>query len=210
MARDYSKLDTWSLRAQKAGYPARSVYKLSELDKKFHIITSLKNNLAKASVLDLGSAPGSWTQWLLENCQNTAVVSCDLKDLAIDEAFGRERGNSLHFFKGDLTTRELQVQIKKYAPYKAVLCDAAPKTTGNRLIDTEASLQIVKMARFYADYIVRGGSFVAKIFQGGGNNELFEDLKKLFSTVKTFKPVACRKESFETYLIALGKITGEQ
>lgn len=204
MARDYTKLDTWSLRAQKEGYPARSVYKLSEINEKFHILKPHSRPSGKVSVIDLGSAPGSWTQWLLQNCRDTTVLSCDLNDLTIDPSIGSERGNKLLFFKGDLTSSQMQAQIKEYAPFSLVVCDAAPKTTGNRLVDSATSEQIVKMATFYADYIVKGGNFVAKLFQGSDGN-LLKVLQNTFETVKTFKPAACRKESFETYLVAMGK-----
>ena len=131
----YAKPDYWSQKAFKEGYPARSVYKLQEIDQKFGM-------LKKSSVvLDLGAAPGSWTTWLLRNISETGkVVSCDLNPLAKDV-----RANNLVFFQGDLLSEEIREKIKAEGPYDLVVCDAAPLTTGNRVVDTLRSKALVEI-----------------------------------------------------------------
>lgn len=192
----YSKPDYWSQKAFKEGYPARSVYKLEEIDKRFGM---LKKNY---TVLDLGAAPGSWTTWLLRNLNGTGkVVSVDLNPLAKDV-----RAENLVFFQGDLLSEEIRNQITENGPYDLVVCDAAPLTTGNRTIDTARSKNLVDMAIWYAQSMLKqGGNFCVKIFQNGNQQKELQKMREIFTSAKGFKPEACRTESFETYLIGLGK-----
>lgn len=192
----YKKPDFWSQKAFKEGYPARSVYKLQEINQKFGIFKKNYN------VLDLGSAPGSWTTWLLRNLdENGKVVSCDLNPLSKSV-----KGDNLVFLQGDLLSEEIREQIKTLGPYDLVVCDAAPLTTGNRIIDTARSKNLVEMAIFYAQEMLKpGGNFCVKIFQNGNQQKELQTMKEIFSVAKGFKPQACRTESFETYLIGLNK-----
>ena len=192
----YEKPDYWSKKAFSEGYPARSVYKLEEIDQKFGFI---KKN---ATVLDLGSAPGSWTTYLLRKMEGSGkVVSCDLNPLA-----NSVHGENLVFFQGDLNAKEIREKIKEQGPYDLVVCDAAPLTTGNRSVDTARSEGLVEMAIWYAQAMLKqGGKFAVKIFQSGAQGELLKKMREVFETAKGFKPEACRKESFETYLIGLNK-----
>ena len=192
----YKKPDFWSQKAFKEGYPARSVYKLQEINQKFGI---LKKNY---NILDLGSAPGSWTTWLLRNLDETGkVVSCDLNPLSKSV-----KGDNLVFLQGDLLSQEIREQIKALGPYNLVVCDAAPLTTGNRTIDTARSKGLVEMAIFYAQEMLKqGGNFCVKIFQNGAQQKELQKMKEIFTSAKGFKPQACRTESFETYLIGLNK-----
>lgn len=192
----YKKPDFWSQKAFKEGYPARSVYKLQEINQKFGIFKKNYN------VLDLGSAPGSWTTWLLRNLGETGkVVSCDLNPLSKSV-----KGDNLVFLQGDLLSEEIREQIKTLGPYDLVVCDAAPLTTGNRIIDTARSKNLVEMAIFYAQEMLKlGGNFCVKIFQNGNQQKELQTMKEIFSVAKGFKPQACRTESFETYLIGLNK-----
>ncbi len=196
MGNTYEKPDFWSKKAFSEGYPARSVYKLQEIDQKFKI---LKKN---SSVLDLGSAPGSWTTYLLRNLgEEGKVVSCDLNPLSKDV-----KGNNLVFFQGDLNDTEILNKIKAQGPYDAVVCDAAPFTTGNRTVDTARSEQLVEMAIWYAQTMLKkGGHFLVKIFQNGDQQQFLKKLRELFESAKGFKPAACRSESFETYLIGISR-----
>lgn len=196
MGNTYEKPDFWSKKAFSEGYPARSVYKLQEIDQKFRI---LKKN---SSVLDLGSAPGSWTTYLLRNLgEEGKVVSCDLNPLSKDV-----KGNNLVFFQGDLNDTEILNKIKAQGPYDAVVCDAAPFTTGNRTVDTARSEQLVEMAIWYAQTMLKkGGHFLVKIFQNGDQHQFLKKLRELFESAKGFKPAACRSESFETYLIGISR-----
>ena len=137
----YEKPDFWSRKAFSEGYPARSVYKLQEIDQKFGMI---KKNY---KVLDLGAAPGSWTTFLLRAMEGSGkVVSCDLNPLSKSV-----KGDNLVFIQGDLQQKEIFDQIKAEGPFDLVVCDAAPLTTGNRVVDTARSQGLVKMAIWYAE-----------------------------------------------------------
>ena len=195
-ANSYEKPDFWSQKAFSEGYPARSVYKLKEIDEKFGMI---KKNY---TVLDLGAAPGSWTVFLLRQLNNTGkVVSCDLNPLS-----KTVKGDNLLFIQGDLNAPEIRKQIKENGPYDLVVCDAAPKTTGNRTVDTARSEQLVEMAVWYAQTMLKtGGNFAVKIFQNGDQQRILKSMREIFTTAKGFKPEACRAESFETYLIGVNK-----
>ena len=195
-ANSYEKPDFWSQKAFSEGYPARSVYKLKEIDEKFGMI---KKNY---TVLDLGSAPGSWTTFLLRSMESTGkVVSCDLNPLAKSV-----KGDNLVFIQGDLNDPQIRGQIKNEGPFDLVVCDAAPKTTGNRTVDTARSEQLVEMAVWYAQTMLKqGGNFAVKIFQNGDQQKILKSMREIFTTAKGFKPEACRAESFETYLIGVKK-----
>ena len=192
----YEKPDFWSQKAFSEGYPARSVYKLKEIDEKFGMI---KKNY---TVLDLGSAPGSWTTFLLRQMDGSGkVVSCDLNPLS-----KIVKGENLLFIQGDLNAPEIRKQIKENGTYDLVVCDAAPKTTGNRTVDTARSEQLVEMAIWYAQTMLKqGGNFTVKIFQNGDQQKFLKSMREIFTSAKGFKPEACRAESFETYLVGIGK-----
>lgn len=193
-ANSYEKPDFWSQKAFSEGYPARSVYKLKEIDEKFGMIKK------SSVVLDLGSAPGSWTTFLLRKGIEK-VVSCDLNPLSKSV-----KGENLIFIQGDLNAPEIRNQIKNLGPYDLVVCDAAPKTTGNRIVDTASSEQLVEMAVWYAQTMLKsGGNFAVKIFQNGDQQKILKTMREIFSSAKGFKPQACRAESFETYLIGINK-----
>ncbi len=193
---NYEKSDFWTKKAFSEGYPARSVYKLKEMNEKFSLFSK------KSRVLDLGAAPGSWTVFVLRELKDTGkVVAVDLQELAKNV-----KGNNLAFFHGNLYDEGIKNSVKELGPYECVLCDAAPATTGNKLIDTTRSAELVEMAMHYAETMLsKGGNCAIKIFQGGDQQNLMKKMKELFTTARTFKPVACRSESFETYFIGLNK-----
>ena len=192
----YEKPDYWSKKAFSEGYPARSVYKLQEIDDKFGMI---KKNF---TILDLGAAPGSWTTFLLRKLDGSGkVVSCDLNPLAKSV-----KGDNLVFIQGDLNAAEIRKQITENGPYDLVVCDAAPLTTGNKMVDTARSTQLVEMAVWYAQAMLKkGGNFAVKIFQNGSQQEILKNMREIFTSAKGFKPEACRSESYETYLIGINK-----
>ncbi len=193
---NYEKSDFWTKKAFSEGYPARSVYKLKEMNEKFSLFS--KNS----RVLDLGAAPGSWTVFVLRELKDTGkVVAVDLQELARNV-----KGNNLAFFHGNLYDEGIRKSVQDLGPYNTVLCDAAPATTGNKLIDTTRSAELVEMAMNYAEtMLIKGGNCAIKIFQGGDQQGLMKKMKELFTTARTFKPVACRSESFETYFIGLNR-----
>lgn len=192
----YEKPDFWSRKAFSEGYPARSVYKLKEIDEKFGLIPG------NGTALDLGAAPGSWTVFLLRKLsRGGSVVSCDLNPLAKNV-----KGDNLTFIQGDLNDADIRGRIQELGPYDSVVCDAAPLTTGNRTVDTARSQQLVEMAVWYAENMLKkGGNFAVKIFQNGDQQVFIKKMRELFVTAKGFKPEACRSESFETYLIGLDR-----
>lgn len=195
-ANSYDKPDFWSRKAFSEGYPARSVYKLKEMDEKFGLIKR------QYRVLDLGAAPGSWTTYVLRALSGTGLVTAiDLSPLAKDV-----KAENLAFFQGDLYDESIRAEAEKRGPYDLVICDAAPATTGNRTVDTARSSGLVELAVYYAErMLVPGGNFAVKVFQGGGEQQHLVAMRKLFASARGFKPVACRAESFETYLVGLGK-----
>ena len=189
-----SELDHYSLRAKKEGYPARSVYKLEELNSKFRIF----NNSSK--ILDIGAAPGSWSLYCLRKTgKNSLVAAIDLKDLSISRDDPR-----LFFIRGDFFDEKNQSKLLARGPYDAVISDAAPATTGNRTVDAGRSFSLAAGIIGIADkMLVKGGNLTIKIFQGGDEKELTGMLAEIFETAKIFKPKACRRESFETYITGL-------
>lgn len=195
-ANNYEKPDFWSRKAFSEGYPARSVYKLKEINEKFGI---LKKNYR---VLDLGAAPGSWTVFVLRALAGTGhITSVDLNPLSKNVT-----GDNLVFIQGDLYDEDVLRRAQKLGPYDVVICDAAPPTTGNRTVDTARSAGLVELAVFYARTMLKeGGNFAVKIFQGGDQQKLLQQMREIFVSARGFKPEACRSESFETYLIGLKK-----
>jgi 23S rRNA (uridine2552-2'-O)-methyltransferase len=177
MQTNYAKLDFWSLKAQKEGYPARSVYKLKEIDEKFGIF---KNFSGK--VLDLGAAPGSWSLYTLQRiagktgrAASNALVAIDLSPLSRQFDKGLFDGGNFSFIQGDMTAPENRAAILSLGPYQAVVCDAAPSTTGNSSVDTLRSLALAEIALDYAEAaLAQGGGFVVKVFQGGDTARLLK------------------------------------
>jgi len=189
----YEKPDFYSLKARQEGYVARSVYKLMEIQEKFNIIKPGEK------VLDLGCAPGSWSQYVSKEVQeNGLLVGIDYKEIKVDYS------NTV-FIKGNFLRPHTQEKLAEYAPFDGIISDMAPDTTGDKLTDCYKSSDLVEEAlHFSYDYLKHGGYFIAKIFQGGSETEIMDELKKAFEEVKWFKPKSCRKKSFEIYLIAKG------
>ncbi|MDR2176939.1 MAG: RlmE family RNA methyltransferase [Treponema sp.] len=230
MAR-YEKPDAWSLRAQKEGYPARSVYKLKEMDEKFRLIPprgreripgktpagnpeeTLQGAPERAStgrgfrVLDLGAAPGSWSLYTLRRLAGAGfLAAADLSPLSRRYDQGLFDGENFFFVRGDITAPEIRKTLLEQGPYRLVICDAAPPTTGSRQVDTLRSLELAETALGYAEEALEsGGNLVVKIFQGGDAAALLTAIRGLFDSGRAFKPAACRRESFEVYYLGLGR-----
>jgi len=214
---DYSKSDHWSQKAQKEGYPARSIYKLKEMDEKFGLIKCARSSFR---ALDLGAAPGSWSLYLLRKIPLKAdapetsgaeqvapmLVSVDLTPLSRQYDEGLFDRPDFLFLRGDFTSGEIREGIVSHGPYNLIVSDAAPSTTGNRSVDTLRSLDLAEVALHYAETtLAKGGNLVIKVFQGGDTGTLLKSIRGLFETGKSFKPQACRAGSFETYYLGLGK-----
>jgi 23S rRNA (uridine2552-2'-O)-methyltransferase len=214
---DYKKPDHWALKAQKEGYPARSVYKFKEMDEKFGLLKPAGPGASGRRgpdggrtfrVLDLGAAPGSWSLYTLRKIGTGAGFLCaaDLSPLSRQYDRGLFDGENFLFIQGDMTDPAVRETIRGRGPYNLVMSDAAPATTGNRSVDTARSLELAEAALAYAeDVLAGGGGLVIKVFQGGDTAGILKHLRELFKTAKSFKPEACRNESFETYSIGLGK-----
>ena len=129
------------------------------------------------------------------------ITSVDLNPLSKNVT-----GDNLVFIQGDLYDEDVLRRAQELGPYDVVICDAAPPTTGNRTVDTARSAGLVELAVFYARTMLKeGGNFAVKIFQGGDQQKLLQQMREIFVSARGFKPEACRSESFETYLIGLKK-----
>jgi 23S rRNA (uridine2552-2'-O)-methyltransferase len=197
---NYKKPDHWQLKARKEGYPARSVYKLKEMDEKFGLIKP------HIKILDLGAAPGSWSLYVLRKTPGVSLVSVDLSPLSREFDRGLFDGENFSFIHGDITARLVRDDIISRGPFNLIISDAAPATTGSRVIDTSRSLELAESAASYSETaLASGGSLAVKVFQGGDTQELLKRLGSLFKTAKSYKPQACRSDSFETYYLGFGK-----
>jgi len=206
---DYSKPDYWQLKARKEGYPARSVYKLDEMSEKFGFLKNLRPGAQGGGlrVLDLGAAPGSWSLYVLRKIKTSGLlVSADLSPLSREFDKGLFSQGNFRFIQGDITDQAVMGEIASQGPYTLLLSDAAPATTGNRTIDTARSQELAEAVLAYAETALeKGGSMALKVFQGGDTSALLRKIKELFATGKSYKPEACRSESFEMYCIGIGK-----
>jgi 23S rRNA (uridine2552-2'-O)-methyltransferase len=185
--------DHYARQARREGYPARSVYKLKEIQERFSLFKKGDR------ILDIGASPGSWSMYLLRDLK-AAVVAIDLTPPKLKTATG-----SFSYIQGDISRSEVREQIRELGPYDAVISDAAPATTGNRMVDSARSAALVESALQVADASLKpGGSFVAKLFQGGGEQDLLRRMRTRFRKARAFKPQASRSESFETYFLGSG------
>jgi len=222
---DYSKPDHWSVRAQKEKFPARSVYKLEEMDKKFSLI---KGTASHQKILDMGSAPGSWSLYVLRKLSSVdrlegketdlkkeagikketglLLVSVDLLDLSRQFDNGLFDSEEFNFIKGDFTREDIRQKITGLGPYNLIICDAAPSTSGNNSLDSLRSIALAETVLSYAENcLVKNGSLIIKIFQGSETGDFLKSMRIFFNQVKTYKPAATRSASFETYFLGLGK-----
>jgi len=205
---DYKKPDYWQQKARKEGYPARSVYKLMEIDKKFNLFKTpaVKSAAAKLRIMDLGAAPGSWSLYTLRNYKKGFLAAADLSPLSREFDNGLFDGDNFFFVQGDITADENREALLAKGPYSVIISDAAPSTTGNHIVDSARSLELAQTVVSYAqNALAPGGNFAVKVFQGSGIDGLLKQIKTIFSSAKSFKPEACRGESVETYFIGLGK-----
>ncbi|MDR1837760.1 MAG: RlmE family RNA methyltransferase [Treponema sp.] len=205
---DYKKPDYWRQKARKEGYPARSVYKLKEIDEKFGLFMPHR---AALRVLDLGAAPGSWSLYVLRKMASTGrggfLAAADLSPLSREFDNGLFSGDNFFFIQGDIAAAEVRETLLSRGPYSTIISDAAPGTTGSHTVDSARSLELAETAISYAENALSsGGALALKIFQGGGSGALLKHMKPLFETAKSFKPQACRGESVETYFVGLGFI----
>jgi len=191
---DYSKPDYYSRRAKAEGYPARSVYKLKELDERYGILRVGKK------VLDLGASPGSWMKYCSEIVGDKGlVVGIDRNELK------RAVLENEVFIKGDIYELEPEQIGREYGKFDVVLSDLAPETMGNKSTDAVRSIELSGRAYGFAQVLLRsGGEFLVKVFQGQGFEGLVKSLRKSFSSVKTTKPKSSRASSPEMFIFCSG------
>lgn len=192
--------DQFVERAKIEGFRSRATFKIIEIDEKFKIFK--KNKI----VVDLGCAPGGWSQYAVEKVGQGNVIGIDLLDIA--EIVG------VKFFKQDFLQEDAGEKIKEqlrsilhnnHGLCDVLLSDMASNACGDRATDHLRIILLLEEALNLATQILRkNGSFVGKIFQGGSSTEILKKLRENFSQVKYFKPESSRKDSAETYLVALG------
>jgi 23S rRNA (uridine2552-2'-O)-methyltransferase len=187
--------DHYSRRAKKEKFPARSVYKLQEIQRKYNLIKK------GDKVLDLGCAPGSWLLLAADLTGNKGrVVGIDLKPVTI------KLPSHVSVYTGDALSLHDGVLNSEGQDFHVVISDMAPATTGNKHVDGARSYNLCEAAFSIAqNVLVPGGSFACKIFQGEDFKVFSESVKKSFNTFKTYKPQSSRKASREIYLIGLDK-----
>ena len=172
------------------GYRARSAYKLIEIDEKFKIF---KDNM---SIIDIGAAPGSWSQYASKKIKSGKIISIDLKEM--------EKIKNTILIKGDFTQEKIQTQIKSCLSNGAdlIMSDMAINTTGIKDIDSIQTGELCKEAMIFSKKVISTkGFFVSKIFMGSTFNEIVALAKKTFKEVKVFKPKSRRKDSKESLII---------
>ena len=184
------KRDIYVRQSKVDGYRARSAYKLIEIDEKFKIF---KGGM---SVIDIGAAPGSWSQYASKKIKNGKIISIDLKKM-------EEIKNTIQI-KGDFTNSEIKNHIKSYLDKgpDVVMSDMAVNTTGIKNIDSIQTGELCKEAMVFSkEVILKKGFFISKIFMGSTFNEIVALGKKNFKEVKVFKPKSSRKDSKESFII---------
>lgn len=186
--------DPYVHAAKKKGYRSRAAFKLVELDTRFHFLKK------GARIIDLGAAPGGWSQVAADIVGPTGrIIAIDILEM--------EPLPGVQIFHADLTDPGIPAQLKEAlgGPADVVLSDMAASTTGHRATDHIRTTALLEAGLDLAEDVLKpGGIFIGKAFQGGATGDLLCRIKKLFSDVKHVKPPASRAESVELYLVAQG------
>ena len=182
--------DIYVKKSKQEGFRSRAVYKLQEINDKHKV---LKNGL---SVIDLGAAPGGWSQFVIQKYKNCKLLSIDLKEM-------KPIGNSYQIV-GDFNEENSKEKIITYFNEKVdlVMSDMAVNTTGNKNLDSVVTGELcLEALRFAKDQLKPNGSFVSKIFMGSTFNEIVGEAKLTFKETNIYKPPSSRKESKESFII---------
>ena len=182
--------DIFVRQSKVEGYRSRAVYKLQEIDEKFKIF---KNGI---SLIDLGAAQGSWSQYAAKKIKNGKILSIDLNEI-------KNIGNTFQL-KGDFMESKYKSEIREYFGGKVdvVLSDMAVNTTGNKNLDSIYTGELcIDAMNFSKEILYNNGKFISKIFMGSTFNEIVAQAKKIFKESKVFKPAASRKGSKESFII---------
>lgn len=184
------KRDIYVRQSKLEGYRSRAVYKLQEIQTKFKVI----NN--GMSIVDLGAAPGSWSEFISRKFKNIKLVAIDLKEL--------DKIENVTHIKGDFTDEITQKKIEKNFDQKIdlVISDMAVNTTGNKNVDSLVTGELsIEAMNFSLKILKKNGIFVSKIFMGSSFNEIVDSAKKNFKEFHVYKPPSSRKESKENFII---------
>jgi 23S rRNA (uridine2552-2'-O)-methyltransferase len=193
-ANPYRRPDRFTREAKERGFPARSVFKLEEIDRRVKLFKKGQH------VLDLGAAPGSWSLYAAERIGPTGkLLAIDLSPLATAPP------RNATFRQGDALSLDT-ADLSLFAPYHVVLSDMAPSTTGTREADQAQSFELFMRALEVAGaLLVPGGSFVGKIFMGPDFPLAKKRVKELFETERAIRPEGTRESSFEIFVVGLGR-----
>jgi len=181
------KRDVYTIKAKNKGYVSRASYKLIEIDKKFKFISSSKK------ILELGSAPGGWSQVIIDLNKNIKVHAFDLLDMKFNHP-------NLIFYKEDFIKYDYKKLKDKF---DLILCDIAPNTTGHQSTDhLKISSLIEEIILILEKISLPSSSFVFKIWKGSEEYRIINLLKKMYNKVSYFKPKSSRSESSEIFIVA--------
>ena len=184
------KNDIYVRQSKIEGFRSRAVYKIKEIDEKFKIFNG------NSCIIDLGAAPGSWSQYIKKKYKQTKVLAIDLLDF--------DKIEEVTQIIGDFTKDEYKEKIKSFFNKKVdvVMSDMAVNTTGNKNLDAIVTGELCTEAMNFAyEQIDKKGKFVSKIFMGSSFNEIVADAKKKFKEVNIYKPLSSRKDSKESFII---------
>jgi len=189
----YNRKDAFYKKAKAEGFKSRAAYKLMELNKKHSLFRS------GDTVLDVGCAPGGWVQVVLQQ-KKSKVVGVDLIEVQNLE------DTRFTFIHGDITEQEtIDKVLEASETYDCVISDAAPNTSGSKLLDHVNSVDLVRLIYAFTKKVLRkGGNFTFKVFEGEDRSDLVKDLRKDFEFTKMLRPEATRKASFEMYIVMKG------
>lgn len=188
--------DPYVKKAQALGYRSRSAFKLLEMQEKYHLFKS------GMVVVELGSAPGGWTQVLSSKVgQNNQIIALDILKM---DPFA-----DVTFIQGDFTEAPIREQIRQHLKGRKVdlvLSDMAPNMSGNRTVDQLKSMYLIELAYDFAkSELSDNGTFLSKVFYGAGFDEFLKLVKREWQNVRIYKPEASRSRSSECYLVASRK-----
>lgn len=184
--------DKWAKKAKELGYPARSVFKLMEIQERFKILK--KGDI----VLDLGAAPGSWSKYASQVVgEKGKVIGIDLEDVKI------KLPNFLFIKKDVFELKPEEIRLLGIEEVDIILSDLAPKTMGDKFVDHIRSVELVeRVLELSLELLKKGGHLVAKIFEGTQTPSLKKKIEQNFQRVNLFKPQSSRRESREIFFIA--------
>ena len=188
--------DHYFLKAKQENYPARSVYKLKEMNSRFHLLWP------GMKILDLGAAPGSWSLGAAEKIgAKGLVLAADIKEtLTVFPP-------NVRFMQEDVFNRspEFEQVLQALAPFDLIMSDMAPNTTGSKFTDQTRSFNLCEEALDLASlYLKEGGNFIVKIFMGPDVQDYLMTMRRMFAKVQGFKPKSSRSESKEIFYLGLG------